>query len=105
MLAAVFSQQVVKKHPCGGQHAIDRLVLGAQIGLQAQKECRRQIVGTGVLGDQIAVNGFERPAQAVGNYIENIPDETISKLSLLPFKNYTDARRFEDGLRKAGLPE
>jgi hypothetical protein len=40
----------------------------------------------------------------VDNYTENIPEETISKLRFLPFKNNNDAHRFEEGLRKAGLP-
>jgi hypothetical protein len=41
----------------------------------------------------------------MNNYIENITDETISKLRLLPFKNHDDARLFKEGLRRAGLPD
>ena len=43
--------------------------------------------------------------EAVSNYLENIPGDTISKLRFLPFKNHTDANRLEKGLRIAGLPE
>jgi predicted 3-demethylubiquinone-9 3-methyltransferase (glyoxalase superfamily) len=48
---------------------------------------------------------IEKAQAAVDVYLEIIPDETISKLRLLPFKNHTDARRLEEGLRRAGLPE
>jgi hypothetical protein len=51
------------------------------------------------------LNLLEEAKEAVNNYIENIPDETISKLRLLPFKNHDDARLFEEGLRRAGLPD
>jgi hypothetical protein len=49
---------------------------------------------------------LEEAKAAVDNYLEIIPDETISELrNLLPFKRPDDAHRFEEGLRKAGLPE
>jgi hypothetical protein len=42
----------------------------------------------------------------VGYYLENIPDATISKLLIeFPFKDVKYTRQFEEGLRKAGLPE
>ena len=63
-------------------------------------------VGHAVLVASLAQLDLIKEAKdAVYNYLENIPDETISKLRFLPFKNHTDARCFEDGLRKAGLPE
>lgn len=63
-------------------------------------------VGHAVLATSLAhLNLLEEAKEAVNNYIANIPNETISKLRFLPFKNHDDARRFEEGLRKAGLPE
>jgi adenylate cyclase len=63
-------------------------------------------VGHAVLATSLShLNLLEEAVEAVDNYIENIPDETISNLRLLPFKNQNDARRFEEGLRRAGLPE
>ncbi len=50
------------------------------------------------------LNLLEEAKDAVDYYLENIPDAKISKLHL-PFKNPNDARRLEEGLRKAGLPE
>ena len=61
--------------------------------------------GHTVLASSLAhLNLLEEAKQAVDYCLENIPDATISKLHL-PFKNSNDARRFEEGLRKAGLPE
>jgi adenylate cyclase len=51
------------------------------------------------------LNLLEEAKEAVDYYLENIPDATISKFRHLPFKNPNDARRFEEGMRKAGLPE
>jgi tetratricopeptide (TPR) repeat protein len=63
-------------------------------------------VGHAVLSASLAhLNLLEEAKEAVNNNIENIPDETISELRFLPFKNHNDARRFEEGLRRAGLPE
>jgi adenylate cyclase len=63
-------------------------------------------VGHAILATSLShLNLLEEAKEAVNIYIENIPNETISKLSFLPFKNPNDARRFEEGLRKAGLPE
>jgi adenylate cyclase len=63
-------------------------------------------VGHAVLAASLAqLDLIEEAKTAVDNYLEIIPDETISKLRLLPFKNRTDARRLEEGLRRAGLPE
>ena len=63
-------------------------------------------LGHAVLATSLAhLNLLEEAKEAVNNYIENIPDETISKIRFLPFKNHTDARRFQEGLRRAGLPE
>ena len=63
-------------------------------------------VGHAVLAASLAqLDLIEEAKTAVDNYLEIIPDETISKLRLFPFKNRTDARRLEEGLRRAGLPE
>ena len=63
-------------------------------------------VGHAVLAASLAqLDLIEEAKAAVDNYLEIIPDETISKLRFLPFKNHTDARRLEEGLRRAGLPE
>jgi adenylate cyclase len=63
-------------------------------------------VGHAVLASSLAhLNRLEEAKEAVGNYLEIIPDVTISELRHLPFKNPDDAQRFEEGLRKAGLPE
>jgi TolB-like protein len=48
---------------------------------------------------------LEKTQFAVDNFLENIPNETISELRKLPFKNPDEAQRFEEGLRKAGMPE
>ncbi len=63
-------------------------------------------VGHAVLAASLAHLDLKDEAKAaVDNYLEIIPDETISNLRFLPFKNHTDARRLEEGLHKAGLPE
>jgi adenylate cyclase len=63
-------------------------------------------VGHAVLAASLAqLNLIEEAKAAVDNYLEIIPDETISKLRFLPFKNHIDARSLEEGLQKAGLPE
>ena len=61
--------------------------------------------GHTVLASSLAhLNLLEEAKEAVDYYLENIPDATISKMHL-PFKNQNGARRLEEGLRKAGLPE
>jgi adenylate cyclase len=64
-------------------------------------------IGHAVLTSSLArLDLLEEAKAAVDNYLEIIPDETISELrNLLPFKRPDDAHRFEEGLRKAGLPE
>lgn len=64
-------------------------------------------IGHAVLASSLVqLNLLEEAKEAVENYLENIPNETISDLrKVLPFKNSDDTRRFEEGLRKAGLPE
>ena len=64
-------------------------------------------IGHAVLVSSLAqLNMLEEAKEAVVNYLENIPNETISSLrKVLPFKNPEDTRIFEEGLRKAGLRE
>jgi tetratricopeptide (TPR) repeat protein len=63
-------------------------------------------IGHAVLTSSLArLDLLEEAKAAVDNYLEIIPDETISKLRFLPFKNHIDARSLEEGLQKAGLPE
>jgi adenylate cyclase len=64
-------------------------------------------IGHAVLASSLAqLNMLEEAKEAVVNYLENIPNETISALrKVLPFKNPEDTRIFEEGLRKAGLRE
>jgi hypothetical protein len=53
-------------------------------------------VGHAVLATSLAhLNLLEEAKQAVNNYIENIPNETIPELKFLPFKNNDDARRLK----------
>jgi len=63
--------------------------------------------GHAALASSLAhLNRLEEAKQAVGYYLENIPDSTISKLLVeFPFKDIKYTRQFEEGLRKAGLPE
>jgi len=52
------------------------------------------------------LNLYEEAKEAVTNYLENFPDEAISHLlKLLTTERPDFAKRFEEGLRKAGLPE
>jgi adenylate cyclase len=52
------------------------------------------------------LNLLEEAKEAVINYLEHFPDETISNLLKLYMSEKSDfAKRFEEGLRKAGLPE
>jgi len=52
------------------------------------------------------LNLLEEAKEAVINYLENFPDETISHLMKLGIPEQSDfAKRYEEGLRKAGLPE
>jgi tetratricopeptide (TPR) repeat protein len=64
-------------------------------------------IGHAVLVSSLAeLDLFEEAKEAVGNYLENIPNDTISELrKVLNFKTFEDAQRFEEGLRKAGMPE
>ena len=63
-------------------------------------------VGHAVLAASLGqLNRLEEAKEAVNNYLQMIPDATISGLRQLPFKNPDDAHRFEEGLRNAGLPE
>ena len=63
-------------------------------------------VGHAVLVSSLAqLDLLEEARGAVDSYLENIPNNTISELRQLPFKNYDDAHRFEEGLRKAGFPD
>jgi adenylate cyclase len=68
---------------------------------------RKQIwrIGHAVLASSLAqLDLLEEAKAAVDNYVEIIPDDTISELrTLLPFKRQDDAQRFEEGLHKAGL--
>jgi TolB-like protein/Tfp pilus assembly protein PilF len=64
-------------------------------------------IGHAVLVSSLAqLDLLEEAKAALDNFLENIPNETISALrKVLPFKNPDDAVRLEGGLRKAGLPE
>ena len=63
-------------------------------------------VGHAVLVASLAqLDLLEEAKAAVDNYLKTIPNETISNLRFLPFKSHSDARRLEEGLHKAGLPE
>ena len=63
-------------------------------------------VGHAILASSLAqLDQLEDAKSAIDNYLEIIPDETIATLRDLPFKRPDDAHRFEEGLRKAGLPE
>ena len=50
---------------------------------------------------------MEEAKEAVDNFLENCPRETISKLrnAMIIAGKPDHVYRFEDGLRKAGLPE
>jgi adenylate cyclase len=64
-------------------------------------------LGNAVLISSLAqLNLLEEAKEAVDNFLENSPNETISNIrKMLTFKRPDDAQRFEEGLRKAGLPE
>jgi tetratricopeptide (TPR) repeat protein len=64
-------------------------------------------IGHAVLASSLVqLNLLEKAKKAVDIYLENIPNETISDIrKVLPFKKPDDAHRFEESLRKAGLPE
>jgi adenylate cyclase len=64
-------------------------------------------IGHAVLASSLVqLNQLEKAKRVVDIYLENIPNETISDLrKVLPFKKPDDAHRFEESLRKAGLPE
>ena len=64
-------------------------------------------IGHAVLASSLVqLNLFGEAEEAIDEYLENIPNETISDLrTVLPFNNPDDTHRFEEGLRKAGLPE
>ena len=52
------------------------------------------------------INLLEEARDAVSFYLENFPNETISKIKKVFLLNrIEEAYRFEEGLRKAGLPE
>jgi adenylate cyclase len=62
--------------------------------------------GHALLAVSCALLGEQDEARAaVGDWLLAIPSATMSNLPPLPFRNATDAERFRDGLRKAGLPE
>jgi len=76
----------------------------------AQKSVHRKLGwrgGHAVLTSSLAhLNLLEEAKKAVANYLEIFPDETISALRKVYVKRSPDsAQRFEEGLRKAGLPE
>jgi TolB-like protein len=64
-------------------------------------------LGHALLASSLAqLNQLEEAKEAVDNYLEILPNETISELrktNLL--RSPDDAHLFEEGLRKAGLPE
>ena len=52
------------------------------------------------------LNLYKEAKDAVNYYLENLQDETIALLlRLLTTERPDFAKRFEEGLRKAGLPE
>jgi len=81
--------------------------------LEASQWARKSIqrkpswrTGHAVLASSLAhLNLLAEAKEAVDYYLEHIPDATISNFRHLPFKNPNDANKFEEGLRKAGLPE
>jgi adenylate cyclase len=81
----------------------------SEAALWARKSIQRKPtwrLGHAVLCSSLAhFNRLEEAKEAIDHYLEIIPDATISEFRHLPFKNTDDAQRFEEGLRKAGLPE
>jgi len=64
-------------------------------------------LGHAVLASSLAqLNLLKEAKEAVNNYLEHFPNETISGLrKVFPIKRPEDVCQFEEGLRKAGLPE
>jgi adenylate cyclase len=82
--------------------------------LEASQWARKSIqrkpnyrVGHAYLAASLAqANLLEEAKEAVNSYLESFPDETISNLRRLWTREASDrTHRFEEGLRKAGLPE
>ena len=75
----------------------------------ARKSVQRKVnwrVGHAALVSSLAQLGrVEEAKKALADYIEAIPEATISGLRRLPFKHQGDAERMAEGLRIAGLPE
>ena len=63
--------------------------------------------GHAVLASSLAqLNLFEEAKEAVKNYLKNFPKETISDLQMVfAIRRPDKAHQFEEGLRKAGLPD
>lgn len=62
-------------------------------------------LGHAILATSLAqLNQVEAAKDAVNIYLQMFPDARISAIRHLPFKNPDDAQRFEQGLRRAGLP-
>ncbi|WP_338691758.1 adenylate/guanylate cyclase domain-containing protein [Bradyrhizobium sp. 26S5] len=62
--------------------------------------------GHALLAVSFALLGEQDAARAaIGDWLLAIPSTTVSNLPPIPFRNATDAERFRDALRKAGLPE
>ena len=79
---------------------------------EASKWARKRInrkpnwrIGHAVLASSLAqLNLLEEAKEAVDNFLENIPNETITDLrKVLPFKRPDDAQRFEEGLQQVLL--
>ena len=64
-------------------------------------------LGHAVLASSFShLNLLKEAKDAVTNYLDNFPNETISDiLMVLPINRPDDSHRFEEGLRKAGLAE
>ena len=63
--------------------------------------------GHALLASSLAqINLFEEAKEAVKNYLKNFPNETISDLQMVfAIRRPDKAHQFEEGLRKAGLPD
>ena len=83
----------------------------SEASLWAQKSVHRKPNwrgGHAVLAASLAqLDLLEEAKEAVDNFLESCPHETISKLrnAMIIAGKPDHAYRFEDGLRKAGLPE
>jgi tetratricopeptide (TPR) repeat protein len=64
-------------------------------------------LGHAVLASSFShLNLLKEAKEAVNNYLEHFPNETISGLrKVFPIKRPADVCQFEEGLRMAGLPE